>query len=126
MICWKIFTMRNSIDEKGRLHPIMTMVTEENTQDTNSRQEAFDDFDAFCGLAKDRLTEPGMGITLTLTEYEHYDDEDGRMLAIVHIVRGYREAGKNRETGEITYERDEDDKPGQPVFTRYEKYWTVE
>lgn len=128
MINWKIFALRSRIDENGRLHPIFTMASEERAHDPDSREDAFDDFDACCGLAKLDLTEPGMGITLTLTEYERLDDpeEEGRMLAIVHIVRGYREAGKDRETGEIRYEKDDDDQPSQPVFTRYEKYWSLE
>lgn len=125
MINWKIYTMRHYIDENGKLCPILTMTHEEETQDADSREEAFDDFDAYCGLEKLRLTEQGMAITLTLTEYEKPDDIDGKTLAIVHIVRGYRES-MDKETGEVTFIRDKDDSISSPVYTRYEQYWGLE
>lgn len=126
MINWKIFAMMSHVNEKGRLVPIVTMTHEETVQDSDSREEAFDEFDAFCGIAKMRLTEPGMALTATLTEYEHMEDEDGKNLATVHIVRGYREGGKDKKTGEIRYERDDDDTERTPVYTRYERYWVIE
>lgn len=126
MINWKIFAMMSHVNEKGRLAPIVTMTHEETVQDSDSREEAFDEFDAFCGIAKMKLHEPGMAFTATLTEYEHMEDEDGKKLAVVHIVRGYREGGKDKETGEIRYERDDDDTERTPVYTRYERYWVKE
>lgn len=123
MINWKIFAMMSHVNENGRLVPIVTMTHEETVQDSDSREEAFD---AFCGIAKERLTEPGMALTATLTEYEHMEDEDGKLLATVHIVRGYREGGKDKETGEIRYERDDDDTERTPVYTRYERYLVIE
>lgn len=82
MINWKIFAMMSHVNEKGRLVPIVTMTHEETVQDSDSREEAFDEFDAFCGIAK--------------------------------------------ETGEIRYERDDDDTERTPVYTRYERYWVKE
>lgn len=96
MINWKIFAMMSHVNEKGRLVPIVTMTHEETVQDSDSREEAFDEFDAFCGIAKMKLAEPGMAFTATLTEYEHMEDEDGKKLAVVHIVRGYREGERTR------------------------------
>lgn len=126
MINWKIFVMMSYVDKKGRLVPMVTATHEETVQDSDSREEAFDEFDAFCGIAKMRLNEPGMAFTATLTEYEHMEDEDGKKLAVVHVVRGYREGGKDRKTGEIRYERDDDDTERTPVYTRYERYWVKE
>lgn len=126
MINWKIFVMMSYVDKKGRLVPMVTATHEETVQDSDSREEAFDEFDAFCGIAKMKLAEPGMAFTATLTEYEHMEDEDGKLLATVHIVRGYREGGKDKKTGEIRYERDDDDTERTPVYTRYERYWVIE
>jgi len=128
MINWKIFVMMSYVDQKGRLVPMVTATHEETVQDSDSREEAFDEFDAFCGIAKMKLHEPGMAFTATLTEYEHMEDEDeeGKKLAVVHIVRGYREGGKDRKTGEIRYERDDDDTERTPVYTRYERDWVME
>ena len=126
MINWKIFVMMSYVDKKGRLVPMVTATHEETVQDSDSREEAFDEFDAFCGIAKMKLAEPGMAFTATLTEYEHMEDEDGKLLATVHIVRGYREGGKDKKTGEIRYERDDDDTERTPVYTRYERYWVKE
>lgn len=118
MVKWKIIGARGEINRDGHFRPIL-FSNDENIVDGDDREAAYDSLDTWATMLQNTLRK-GMGLLLTLEEYETYAEKEGKKLVTMLIVRGYREAGKG-EDGEIRYVEDDDDNDHQPTYTRYEK-----
>lgn len=118
MVKWKILGARGEVNADGHFRPILLSEDENEVNDTD-REGAYDALDTWATMLQSTLRK-GMGLILTLEEYETFAEKEGKKLVTMLIIRGYREAGKG-EDGEIRYVEDADDSDHQPTYTRYEK-----